>query len=99
VQQLIRQKKMRAPGLKKVEEAKADGRWERAYAGSKDAEIPADFIKEIKKYPQAYEFFQTLNRANLNAIYFKLQTAVKKETRDKRFQTILKTLKERKKFY
>jgi uncharacterized protein YdeI (YjbR/CyaY-like superfamily) len=64
-----------------------------------DSYISKLFIKEIKKYPQAYEFFQTLNRANLNAIYFKLQTAVKKETRDKRFQTILKTLKERKKFY
>jgi uncharacterized protein YdeI (YjbR/CyaY-like superfamily) len=99
VEQLIRQKKMRAPGLKKVEEAKADNRWERAYAGSKDAEIPADFIKEIKKDPQTYEFFLTLNRTNLNAIYFRLQTAVKKETRDKRLQTILKTLKERKKFY
>ncbi len=99
VQQLIKQKKMRAPGLKKVEQAKADGRWERAYAGSKDAEIPADFINEIKKDPQAFAFFQTLNRANLNAIYFRLQTAVKKETRDKRLQTILKTLKEGKKFY
>lgn len=99
VKQLIKTKKMRSPGLKKVAEAKADGRWERAYGGSKEVVMPADFIQELKKDPKAYDFFQTLNKSNLFAIYYRLQTAVKPETRERRKQVLIQMLKENKKIF
>lgn len=99
VDQLIKQKKMRPQGLQKVEEAKSDGRWERAYGGSKDAVVPEDLIEELKKDQKSYDFFLTLNKANIFAIYFRLQTATKPETREKRKQVILQMLKEGKKFH
>lgn len=88
---------MRSPGLKAIEAAKADGRWEMAYGGSKDVVIPEDFLKELKKDKQAYDFFQTLNKTNLFSIYYRLQTAVKTETRELRKQKIIRLLKEGKK--
>lgn len=99
VADLIKAKKMRQPGLNKIEEAKADGRWERAYGGSNEATIPEDFLKELKKDKQAYDFFLTLNKANLFVIYYRLQTAAKLETRDRRMKVIIETLKAGKKFH
>lgn len=99
VEDLIKAKKMRQPGLNKIEEAKADGRWERAYGGSNEATIPEDFLKELKKDKPAYDFFLTLNKANLFVIYYRLQTAAKPETRDRRMKVILETLKAGKKFH
>lgn len=99
VERLIKEKRMRAPGLLKIEEAKKDGRWDRAYAGSSEAVIPEDFLKEIKKDKRAYEFYLTLNKTNLNVIYYRLQTAVKPETRQRRMEVILEKMKKGEKFY
>jgi uncharacterized protein YdeI (YjbR/CyaY-like superfamily) len=99
VKELIKSKKMRSPGLKAIAAAKADGRWEMAYGGSKDVVMPEDFLKELKKDKQAYEFYQTLNKTNLFSIYYRLQTAVKPETRDRRMKTIVESLKAGKKLY
>jgi uncharacterized protein YdeI (YjbR/CyaY-like superfamily) len=93
VKELIKSKKMRSPGLKAIEAAKADGRWEMAYGGSKDMVIPVDFLKELKKDQRAYEFYQTLNKTNLFSIYYRLQTAVKPETRERRMKIILDKLR------
>lgn len=90
---LIKEKRMRAGGLKKIEEAKKDGRWERAYGGTADSKIPEDFLNELKKDAKAYEFFLTLKKADLFAIYFRLHTAVKPETRERRKQAILELLR------
>ena len=45
-----------------VEAAKKDGRWEKAYAGSADMEIPEDFLTALDKLPRAKKFFATRNR-------------------------------------
>lgn len=97
VERLIKEKRMRPSGLQKVKEAKSGGRWDRAYGGSKEAVIPEDFLKELKKDKKAYEFYLTLNKTNLFSIYYRLQTAVKPETRDRRMKVILETLKAGKK--
>jgi uncharacterized protein YdeI (YjbR/CyaY-like superfamily) len=64
VDQLIAEKRMQPPGLKEIERAKKDGRWDKAYDSPSQIEIPADFLSQLKKNKKAYEFFKTLNKAN-----------------------------------
>lgn len=99
VARLIKAKKMRAPGLKAVESAKKDGRWDNAYDSSANMQIPADFMRALKKDKVGFAFFKTLNKTNLYAIGYRLQTAKKSETRTKRMQLILRMLAEGKKFH
>ncbi len=81
---LMEEGRMKAAGLKQIELAQKDGRWEKAYTGSRDMEIPEDFLLALKKHPPAEEFFATLNRQNHFAIYHRLHTARGPETRTKR---------------
>jgi uncharacterized protein YdeI (YjbR/CyaY-like superfamily) len=90
---------MTAAGLKAVEAAKADGRWQAAYASPRNAGPPEDFLKELGKNKKAKAFFETLNRANVYAIVYRLQTAKKPETRAKRMKTILDMMAQGKKFH
>lgn len=90
---LIREGRMRPPGLAEVEAAKKDGRWKRAYDSPKNSVIPKDFLERLSKDKKALEFFKSLNKANLFAISYRLQTAKKAETREKRIVSILETLK------
>ncbi|MBC7692086.1 MAG: YdeI/OmpD-associated family protein [Methylotenera sp.] len=99
VARLIRTRKMRAPGLKAVESAKNDGRWDAAYDSPKNATVPEDFLKELKKNGQAHEFFKSLNKANIYSITYRLQTAKKPETRTKRMKLILEMLRRGEKFH
>jgi uncharacterized protein YdeI (YjbR/CyaY-like superfamily) len=52
-------------GLAHVEAARADGRWETAYAGSADMGIPQDLLDALAAMPEADAFFRTLDRKNL----------------------------------
>lgn len=90
---------MKPAGLAQVEAAKADGRWERAYHGAKESAMPADFLKRLGKDKKALAFFKTLNATNTYAIRYRLQTAAKPETREKRMLVILAMMKEGKKFH
>ncbi|MCB9273650.1 MAG: YdeI/OmpD-associated family protein [Lewinellaceae bacterium] len=98
VERLIKEGKMRPAGLKAVEKAKADGRWERAYDSPSKMTIPEDFLKELSKNKKAEEFFKTLNKTNLFSIGFRLQTAKKQETREKRMKEIVEKLARGEKF-
>ena len=99
VTQLIEEKRMQPSGLKEIETAKKDGRWDKAYDSPSQMEIPADFLSILKKDQQAYEFFKTLNKANTYAIAWRLETAKKPETREKRMQILLKMMKKRQKLH
>ena len=83
---------MKPAGLAEVEAAKGDGRWQRAYDSPSAATVPADFLKELAKDKKAQSFFEGLNRANVYAIAYRLQTAKKPETREKRMKVILAML-------
>ena len=96
---LTKEGKMQPAGLKEVEEAKADGRWEQAYDAPSEMKIPEDFMKELRKNKKALAFFETLNKSNTFAIGFRLQTAKKPETRERRMKVILDMLAEGKKFH
>ncbi len=96
---LIQQGKMHASGLLQIAQAKADGRWDRAYAPPSEIVVPEDFITELKKHPQAFAFFNSLNKTNTYSIAYNLATAVKPETRARRFEKYLKMMIEGKKIY
>ena len=91
--------KMKAAGMKQVDAAKADGRWEQAYDSPSNMIVPADFLKELAKNKKAETFFKTLNKTNTYAIVWRLQTAKKPETRDKRMKAILEMLEKGEKFH
>jgi uncharacterized protein YdeI (YjbR/CyaY-like superfamily) len=90
---------MTAAGLAAVAAAKADGRWEAAYASQRNAGPPDDFLKELGKNKKAKAFFDTLNKANVYSIVYRLQSAKKPETRAKRMKTILAMMAQGKKFH
>lgn len=99
VSHLINDGKMKPAGLKEIEKAKADGRWEQAYDSPSNMEMPDDFLKALSKIPKAKNFFQTLNKTNTYAIAWRLQTAKKPETREKRMKIILEMLSKEEKFH
>jgi uncharacterized protein YdeI (YjbR/CyaY-like superfamily) len=90
---------MTPAGLNVVEAAKADGRWQAAYDPARSAAPPRDFLKALAKDKKATAFFATLNRANIYAIVYRLQTAKKPETREKRLKMILGMLARGDKFH
>ena len=98
-EQLIKDDKMHSAGLAEIEKAKADGRWEKAYDSPANMKIPSDFLKQISKKPKAHSFFKTLNKTNLYSIAWRLQTAKKPETREKRIKAIIEMLEQGKNFH
>lgn len=90
---------MRPSGLAHIEAVRQDGRWEKAYSGSSDRVMPDDFLKELQRNPVARQFFNTLDRRNLYAIYYRLQTAKRSETRKKRMAEIILQLERGKAFH
>jgi len=97
--QLIKEKRMTSHGLREINAAKEDGRWQNAYDSSKNIQLPPDFLERLKKSKKAYTFFTTLNKTNTFAIAFRLQTARKPETREKRLQKIIEMMKAGQKFH
>jgi len=96
---LISQGRMQEPGLVAVELARASGKWEAAYAGSADMEIPQDFLDALARNEKAQGFFNTLNRTNLFSIYLRLKTAQKPQTRHARMIRIIEMLSKGEKFH
>ncbi|HVT17383.1 MAG TPA: YdeI/OmpD-associated family protein [Thermoanaerobaculia bacterium] len=97
--ELIAQGRMKPAGLVAVERAKADGRWDAAYAGQKTATVPDDLERALRKNPKAREFFSTLDSANRYAILYRLQDAKKPETRARRLEKFVAMLGEHKKIH
>jgi uncharacterized protein YdeI (YjbR/CyaY-like superfamily) len=89
---LIAARRMKAAGLREVEEARKDGRWAAAYDSPSGSKMPDDFLALLSKNKKAHAFFQTLNKANRYAISWRLQTAKKEETRERRMKLILEML-------
>jgi len=98
-ERLIKTKQMTRAGLEAIEAAKADGRWQAAYDSPRNAAPPPDFLQALAKDKKAKAFFATLNRANIYAIVYRLQTAKKPETRAKRMKLILEMLTRDERFH
>jgi uncharacterized protein YdeI (YjbR/CyaY-like superfamily) len=86
-------------GLRAVELAKQDGRWDAAYDSQSNATVPEDFQAALDASPQAKSFFATLNSVNRYAILFRIQTAKKAETRLKRIEQFIGMLERNEKLY
>jgi uncharacterized protein YdeI (YjbR/CyaY-like superfamily) len=99
VARLIQEGLMTPAGLKEVEAAKADGRWVAAYDSPATATVPPEFLEELARNAKAKRFYATLNKANLYAIAYRLQTAKRPETRIKRMKLIIEMLARGEKFH
>ena len=98
-ERLIKARRMKAAGRAEIDAAKKDGRWTAAYDSPSKATVPEDFLVALRKNKKATKFFQSLNKANLYAIAYRLQTAKKPETRQKRMEMILAMLGKGQKFH
>lgn len=90
---------MQPSGLVHVEAARADGRWEAAYASPSEMVIPDDFLAVLETNAEAKAFFATLNRQNLYAIYHRIQITKRPETRVKKIESIVLQLAQGKRFH
>jgi uncharacterized protein YdeI (YjbR/CyaY-like superfamily) len=96
---LIKAKKMKAAGLKEIERAKLDGRWDAAYDSSSKATVPRDFQSALDGNARAKAFFGTLDSRNRYAVLFRIQTAKKAETRAKRISQFVLMLERHEKVH
>lgn len=92
IERLTAEGRMREAGLDAVAAAKADGRWERAYAGPASAEVPADLAEAIAANPDAQAMFNVLTSQNRYAMIFRLgqlKTEVARERNIAKFVAML----------
>ncbi|MGD1050117.1 MAG: YdeI/OmpD-associated family protein [Solirubrobacteraceae bacterium] len=83
-QELERSGRMRPAGAAQLERARADGRWDAAYAGQRSAEVPDDLRVALLADPRALEFFDGLDSANRYAILYRIEEAKRPATRAQR---------------
>jgi len=93
-ERLINTGAMTPHGVKAIESARADGRWDTAYTSPRNARPPVDFLERLAKNKKAKSFFETLNKANIYSIVYRLETAKAEATREKRMKTILEMMKQ-----
>ena len=99
VAELIKRGEMKAAGLREVERAKADGRWDAAYDSPRTAMVPEDLLRELEKNEQARKFYYELDGRNRYAILYQIEDAKRPETREKRIAKYVAMLAEQKKPY
>jgi uncharacterized protein YdeI (YjbR/CyaY-like superfamily) len=86
--------RMRPGGLAAVDGARADGRWERAYAGSATITVPDDLAAALAAQPAAQKEFEALDGANRYAVLWRVHTAASDATRARRIAALVQMLAE-----
>ena len=99
VEKLLEAGRMKFAGLREVERAKSDGRWDAAYEAQSRAMVPDDLRRELEMNKVAREFFDTLDSRNRYAILHRIQDAKKPQTRARRIEKYVAMLNEEKKIY
>lgn len=89
---LIAAGRMRPAGLRAIEEAKRNGRWEAAYSPASTSTVPDDLQQALDANPSAKAFFATLNGQNRYAILFRIQNVKKAETRARKIAQFIEML-------
>lgn len=92
VTKLIEAGEMKPAGLREVERAKADGRWDAAYEPQSKATVPEDLQREFDDNSEASAFFDTLDSRNRYAVLYRIQDAKKPETRARRIEKYVEML-------
>lgn len=90
--ELIEAGRIRPLGLAQIDAAKADGRWDAAYAPASEAEVPADLQAALDRSPDAAAFFATLTGANRYAILYRIAVVKKPETRARKIDDFIAML-------
>ena len=98
-EQLEADGRLEPAGLAEVERARADGRWDRAYAGQATAQVPQDFLDALAQNADAQAFYETLDGRNRYAIVYRLQDAKRPETRARRIEKFVRQLAEGRRFH
>src|SRR5262245_5815369 len=83
---LLAEGRMHAAGIAEIERAKADGRWDAAYAGPASIEVPADLATALAAEPKALATFKSLSGQNRYAILYRIETARRADTRARRIR-------------
>lgn len=86
VERLVAEGRMHTAGLAELERAKADGRWDAAYAGRTSIEVPADFATALASEPRARAMFEMLTSQNRFAVLYRIGNAKRANTRAKRIE-------------
>jgi uncharacterized protein YdeI (YjbR/CyaY-like superfamily) len=89
---LIEAGKMKPPGLREVERAQADGRWDAAYDSPRTAEVPEDLERALRRNKRARESFAALTPGRRYTILYAIQEAKRAETRARRIATFVEKL-------
>lgn len=89
---LIKSGRMQSAGFASIEAAKESGAWQAAYDSQRNSIIPQDFQSALDENPKAKQFFETLNKANVYAFCWRIQTAKKPETRKARIEKFIDML-------
>jgi len=92
VERLVAAGRMRAAGLREVEAAKADGRWDAAYHGAAKMEVPPELAAALAKNRKAKAFFDELDKTNRYAFCWRVQSALKPETKAVRVEKLVAML-------
>jgi uncharacterized protein YdeI (YjbR/CyaY-like superfamily) len=95
VEELVAAGRMRPPGLAEVAAAKADGRWDAAYASQKEAIVPPDLADALAASPQAASAFESLNKTERYAVILDIVTARNPGTRIAHLRKTIAALEER----
>jgi uncharacterized protein YdeI (YjbR/CyaY-like superfamily) len=91
-ERLITSGRMHESGNAEVQKAKSDGRWEAAYAGQRVATVPDDLKKALAANPRAQATFDSLTSGNRYSIIYRVESAKKTETRNKRVEQCVEML-------
>jgi uncharacterized protein YdeI (YjbR/CyaY-like superfamily) len=92
--ELVERGAMKPAGLREVEAAKADGRWDAAYAGQGSITVPQDLRDALHRNKKARAFFETLDSTNRYAVLYRIHDAKKPETRRARIEKFVTMLEE-----
>ena len=91
-ERLITSGEMKPAGLKAIEAAKLDGRWDAAYASQKNITIPVDFQAALDENQPAKAFYETLKNSERYPFLFRIHQAKRPETRARRIQQYVEML-------
>jgi uncharacterized protein YdeI (YjbR/CyaY-like superfamily) len=91
-ERLLAEGRMHPQGIAEMERAKGDGRWEAAYGGSAEIEVPPDLVVALAAEPKAQEMFDALSSQNRYAILYRLATAKREDTRARRLEQFVAML-------
>lgn len=99
IARLTKAGRMQSAGIEQVDLAKADGRWDAAYSGSRDMQLPDELVAALATNKKAQAMFETLTSQNRYALSFRLLHVKTAATRAKKVAEFVAMLERGETFY